>query len=404
MVEMDDVAVRGVGAVGGNSIDERRYAVRIETSEKTRARLHRAIVSVSGFRVLPQGVRGPCDLSIVEIGDDPEKEFQRIAALQASGDGGEFFVTSESCDRTVLIGAMRAGAREFFPQPFDDQEVRNALLKFKERNGAGRLGSLPERKGKVVAALGAKGGVGTTTIAVNLAASLAGLEGKPSVVLIDLNLLLGEIPMFLNVKPVFDWTDIGNDISRLDGTYLMSILVKHASGLHVLSSPATQLFGHTPPPDAVEAVLALLRRLFDFIVIDRGRCSFDDVGKTVLKAADKLLLVANPTLPCVVNLTKLIDAFQAIGYPQDEVIEIIFNRSTQDAGISLAQAEQALKRKVSWLLPNDYRTATTAINDGAPLCDAARGSELNSRIAQMAAVLAGKTVQRGKRSLFFGLL
>jgi len=394
----------GVGAVEGVPMHERDYTVRIQASSRTRLILQRAVELAGGFRLLADAAGGPCDLLMMELGDDPEKEFQRVGALQTSGDAGEIFLTSESCASDILINAMRAGAREFFPQPINDQEVRQALLKFRGRNEGGKPGPAPEKNGKIIAALGAKGGVGTTTVAVNLAASLAGLEGAASAVLMDLNPHLGEVPLFLNAKPVFDWMEIGSDISRLDSTYLMSVVLKHSSGLHVLSSPATPLDGHTPPPVAVGAVLTLLRKLFDFVVIDGGRSFFDDLSKVILKAADTLLLVANPTLPCVINLTRLIDAFQALGYPPDEGIEIVFNRSTQDAGISLAQAEEALRRKVSWLLPNDYRTATNAINNGTPLSAVARSSELNAKIAHMAAAFAGKAAQKSKRGLFFGRL
>jgi pilus assembly protein CpaE len=336
----------------------------------------------------------------MEIGDDPEKEFQRVGAVQASGDALEVFLTSESCVPNILINAMRAGAREFFQQPINDQEVRRALAKFKGRTEKGKPGPISEQNGKIIVVLGAKGGVGTTTVAVNLAANLVGLEGASSAVLMDLSPLLGEVPLFLNAKPVFDWMEIGKNVSRLDGTYLMSVLLKHSSGIHVLSSPATPLDGHVPQPGAVAVVLALLRKLFDFIVIDGGRCCFDDTSKVILKAADKVLLVANPTLPCIVNLGRLIDSFQTLGYSTDEGIEIVFNRSTQEAGISPAQAEEALSKKVSWLFPNDYRTAIAAINNGEPLTVVARGSELNTKIAQMAAAFAGKAAQKGKRGLF----
>jgi pilus assembly protein CpaE len=145
--------------------------------------------------------------------------------------------------------------------------------------------------------------------------------------------------------------------------------------------------------------------MFDFIVIDGGRASFNAVSKTAMSAADTLLLVANPTLPCVVNMGRLIDAFQSLGCPGGDSIGIVFNRHDRDAGISLAQAEQTLRKKVSWLIPNDYKTAISAINNGQPLCAVARTSELHARIDRMAAEIAGRKGEKEARKGFlFGLL
>lgn len=380
------------------------YTVTITASGKTRAALARAIGLADGFSVLPDGAAGEADLSIIEVGDNVEEALRAAGGLHSAGSTGEVFLTSESRAAELLIGAMRAGAREFFCQPIDEREVQAALLKFKGRAGRARPGAMPEKDGKVIALIGAKGGVGTTTVAVNLAASLAGLDGGVSTVLVDLDLPLGEAPLFLGAKPVFDWTEVGSDISRLDATYLMSILLRHSSGLHVLCAPPNADKGSGPLPATVDAVLSHLRTMFDFIVIDAGRASFDGVAQTVLKAADALLVVANPTLPCVVNLGRIVDGFQALGYPADDAISIVFNRANQDAGITLAQAEQTLRKKISWLIPNDYKTSINAINNGEPLSACARGSELNERIGRMAASLAGRSAQKGRKGFFFGLL
>ncbi len=385
-------------------MQESIYAVRIQTDRKTRAIFERTASLVGGCHVLAEDAACPCDLLIIEIGDDPEKELQRLNTIQASGTAREIFLTSESTAPKILINAMRAGVKEFFSQPINVQDVENALLKFKGRMEDAKPGAAPVKNAKVIAVQGSKGGVGTTTVAVNLAGSLVGLRDAPSVALVDLNLLLGEVPLFLNVQPTFDWMEIANNISRLDGTYLMSILLKHRSGLYVLSSPVKLLEDQTPSPKAVESVLKLMQQSFDFIVVDVGQC-LDDHSKVVLKAADRLLLVATPTLPCMVNLKRLLDAFKSIGYPPDQSIEIVFNRSNQKGGISPAEAEQALGKEVSWHFPNDYRSAVEAINSGEPLSVAAPRSELNRKIIAMAARLAGKTEERkAKRAFFFGLL
>ena len=141
------------------------------------------------------------DILILEIGDDAQKEFQKIQTLLNSGAIREIFVTSSRVEPELIIQAYREGVKEFFSQPIKKEEVVKALLKFKERPPS------PEKKkeGKIITVLGSKGGVGTTTIAVNLAASFAQLDGHPRVALIDMNLLFGEIPLFMDVKSTFNW-------------------------------------------------------------------------------------------------------------------------------------------------------------------------------------------------------
>jgi pilus assembly protein CpaE len=204
------------------------------------------------------------------------------------------------------------------------------------------------------------------------------------------------------MHPAFDWMEIVNNASRLDGTYLMSILSKHPSGFYVLPSPAKMIDGQTSIPSVIEALLRLMQQLFDFIIVDGGRC-IDDISKVALKAADRLFLIGTPILPCIVNLKKLLHTFRTLGYPPEQSIDIVANRSNQASGISLKAVDQIIEQRVLWYLPDDYRHAVAAINSGEPLNVVAEGSELSKKIAAMALALTGKSEKKGKR-VFFGLL
>ncbi len=384
-------------------MEQINHTIRIQTREPaTLAMFERVAATVGGFQFQAPGASGPCDLLIIELGDEPEKDFHRLSAVQASAGAKEIFLTASTTDPAMLIRALRAGVKEFFPQPINQRDVEDALLNFKGHKAIAK--AAPVKKGQIIDVLGVKGGVGTTTVAVNLAGSLASSGGGPSVALLDLNLLLGEVPLFLNVKPVFDWMEVARNISRLDNTYLMSILLKHASGVHVLPSPARLTEGQTSLPEVIETLITLMQQLFDFIVVDSGR-SVDDMAKAVLKTADRLLLVATPGLPCIVNLDRLLNVFKTLGYPPEQHIEIVVNRFDQSAAISLDEAEQTLGKKISWHLPNDYRNASNAIKNGEPLSVVARGSKLTKGIGFMAATFTGKSGQRPKaKRAFFGLV
>jgi pilus assembly protein CpaE len=326
------------------------------------------------------------DLLILEIGEDLEKDFELVHSIQASGLVQDFFLTSTRMEPDFLIRALRSGAREFIPQPVKEEEVTAAIRKFLERKEtADAIDRKPDKRGKIIHVIGSKGGVGTTTIAVNLAASLMKTSQAPaSVVLMDMNSLFGEIPIFLNIQPEFNWSEVARNISRLDSHYLMSILSKHKNGMYVLPSP-TGLDGiGVSTPEFIERILGLMRQVFDFIVIDGGQ-SLDEVSLKILEMADFLSLISVLSLPCLINVKRLFRTFEKLGYPHNEQIRIIINRHHKKSLISLKDAEAALGRKISGLIDNDYPTTMSAINQGKTLDSIAPGAEVTKNIKSLAA-------------------
>ena len=332
----------------------------------------------------------PYDLLILEIGEDPEGDFDLIHSLQASGLVQEIFLTSSRVEPDLLIRALRTGAREFIPQPLRKEEVTVAVKKFLERRLAYHSAN-PEsdKHGKIIHLIGSKGGVGTTTLAVNLAASLAkGSSTPPSVVLLDMNSLFGEIPIFLNLQPEFNWAEVARNISRLDSHYLMSILSQHKNGMYILPSP-TGLDGMgVSTPAFIERILALMRQVFDFIVIDGGQ-SLDEVSLKILEMADSLFLVAILSLPCLTNVKRLLKTFEKLGYPRNDQVRIIINRYHKKSLISLKDAEAALNQKIFGIIDNDYPTTMSAINQGKTLDLIAPGAEVTKNIRSLASTLFG---------------
>src|SRR4030043_2094970 len=381
---------------------ENIISVRLETkNQKVREDLEGVISAMEGFHLQKSDASLPCDLLILEIGDgDINKAFQIIHSIQTSGNVREIFLTPPRLEPELLIHALRAGAREFFPQPIKRDEVKNALLKFKERKESVKVSVEKKKRGKIINIIGSKGGVGTTTIAVNLATSLIETKGSPSVALIDMNLLFGEIPIFLNVESAFNWGEISRNISRLDSTYLMSILSRHHSGVYVLPSP-TGLDGvNVATPVIIEKLLGMMRSEFDFIVIDGGK-SLDDISLKILEMSDTVLLVAILSLPCLSNLKRLLWTFQRLGYPGKEKIQIIISRYHKKSLISLKDAEESIKQKISWLVPNDYLTTMSALNQGKILSSVAQGAEITKNLKELALTFLEKGEKGENRALFY---
>jgi len=375
---------------------ENPILVRFEVKQpKVKEELEGIISSMEGFQLDNSSSSVSCDLLILEIGEDLKKEFQLAQNVQDSGMAREIFFTSSRLDPDLLIQALRAGAKEFWPQPIKKEEVKAALLKLKERRGRGKFDGEKRKHGKIIDVIGSKGGVGNTTLAVNLAASLIETPGSPLVALIDMNLLFGEIPIFLNIESVFNWGEIARNISRLDATYLMSILSKHSSGVYVLPSP-TGLDGvNVANPEIIEKLLGLMRNVFDYIVIDGGQ-ALDDISLKILEMSDMTLLVAILSLPCLTNVKRLLWIFQKLGYPQQEDIRIIINRHHRKLTvISPNEAEESINQKIFWFIPNDYPTTMSAINQGKTLATVAPGAEVSKNIKALASQFIEKE-EKGK--------
>jgi len=363
---------------------ENPILVRFEIKQpKVKEELEGIISSMEGFELDNSGSALACDLLILEVGEDLKKEFQLAHNLLDSGMAREIFFTSSRLDPELLLQAIRAEAKEFFPQPIKKEEVKSALSKLKDRRGKGIVDGEKRKNGKIIDVIGSKGGVGNTTLAVNLASSLVENPSSPLVALIDMNLLFGEIPIFLNIESVFNWGEIARNISRLDATYLMSILSKHASGIYVLPSP-TGLDGvNVANPEIIEKLLGLMRNVFDYIVIDGGQ-ALDDISMKILEMSDTVLLVAILSLPCLTNVKRLLWIFQKLGYPEQEDIKIVINRHHRKLTvITPKEAEESINQKIFWFVPNDYPTTMSAINQGKTLSAVAPGAEVSKNIREL---------------------
>jgi pilus assembly protein CpaE len=359
-------------------------------TDKVREQLAGIISSMEGFLVQRGDDPLPADLLILEMSDNPVKDFDYLNRSKTSGGAREFFITSKNVSPDVLIQALRLGVREFLSQPINDADVRVALSKVHAWGVSPViLADGPKRKGQIINIFGGKGGVGTTTIAVNLADSMARMEPAPAVVLIDMNRLFGEIPLFLGMEHVFNWVDVSKNMSRLDVSYLSGILYKHRSGLRVLPSPDRVDEEFTVTPHIIETLLRFMRTMFDYIIIDSGQ-SVDDISKMILRLSDKVLLVAVQSLPCLINVKKILNTFHNLGYPPEPSVELIVNRYDKKTIISLKEAEESIGRKVTWVIPNDYHTSMSAINQGKPLSVVDGNSDISRSMRDIAVVLVGK--------------
>lgn len=381
---------------------EEKLSVKLELkNQKLKSQFETALQKISGFNIQGPTSKGRTELLIFELGDNFEKEFLFIHDMLNSGQVGEVFFASADSDQNILRQAIRIGAREFFNIPVEDEEIKHALEGFKGRKEKEVYGET-FKDGKIINIIGSKGGVGTTTVAVNLAVSLAQKKSVQSVALIDMNLLFGDIPLFLEIEPKYNWSEITKNISRLDDTFLKNILSVDSSGVCVLPSPSYLSKQNMATPAIMERLLIVMRRMFDFIIIDGGQ-SLGDISLKILGMADKVLLISVLSLPCLSNTNKLLKTFFDFGFPQEENIKIVINRYLKKSDISIKDAETSLEKKIFWTIPNDYQTTVAATNRGKALVQFAPREEITKNLQKLASELCSESEKQEKKGWsFFG--
>ncbi|MBW2408984.1 MAG: AAA family ATPase [Deltaproteobacteria bacterium] len=354
---------------------------------------------VKGCRIIKKDDTLTPDLHIFEINGNSE-EFRLIQSRLNTDKPHEIFLTSEKTDPEMLMQAIRMGIKEFFPQPINRSDVEQALKRFKERK-AHAAPFTHQKSGTLISVLGSKGGVGTTTIAVNLGVTLAEQENSPSVAILDMNTLFGEIPLFLDITPKYNWGEITKDVERLDDTFLMNVLSKHSSGVHVLPSPG-HLNGHqAPTPEIMERLLGVMKRMFDYVVIDCGQ-STDETALKTIQMSDEVLLISVLSLPCLANTNKLLRSFIDLGYLQKERVKVVLNRYIKKSEITMQDAKKGIGHDMFWIIPNDYGTTMSAINNGNPLSKIAPRSKIVKSFKEMTEMMfPGEKHESKKKWGFF---
>ena len=289
----------------------------------------------------------------------------------------------------LILHAMRAGANEFFECPPDRSEfpatmqdgVGNAI-----RQAAKRLAALDTKHVcRTLSFFGTKGGTGTTTVAVNCTTELARTIKRPTLI-VDFNPLLGQVGLFLNVRPRFTLVDALENPHRLDTAFLSGLIAKHRSGLEILAGSERIDRPNGEDAAALNELLQLLGQNYDFIVIDGGSLT-NLASEAAISSADSIYLVANPDIPSVRNTQRLVDQLAQMGIG-GKPLRVLLNRTSDELLIGPEQIEQVIGQKVHAEFPSDYATVSAALNAGEPLT-LSNHSELAARFSQFTRQIAG---------------
>lgn len=360
---------------------------------QAKAELERRFRDLPGFELCRDVADAPTGLQVLGIGADAEKDMQRALMRLGAGLPGEIFLTGKDPDPGLLLRAMRAGIKEYLVQPVTDGDFASAIERFRKRQGCRNPDTTT--KGKLVMVTGAKGGIGVTTVATNLAFELGRLE-PGTTALLDLGRPMGEVPIFLDLEYRYTWADVAENIARLDATYLESAMTRHASGLWVLPSPGVLDEGGLEPA-VLRRLLAELRNRFGRVVIDDNG-SLDDASLEALEAADVVLLVMALSLPCLARVKQILETLRTMRPLVCRKIQLVANRHLSASEIGVAEAEEILQQKIFWLVPNDYAATLSAINQGKPLAEAEPKSPATRAIAALAQELTQRKLPKKEKA------
>jgi len=259
-----------------------------------------------------------------------------------------------SLDPTLMLEAMRAGVNECLQDPVTAEELDAALARIAASRDTGPVGD-------VFAFLGAKGGVGTTTAAVNVATVLSRLQSG-NVLLVDLHLAYGDAAIYLAAEPRFSVADALENTHRLDAAFLKSLCVKTKAGPELLASPDRAL-GLLVDAGRVRALIDAAARHYRYVVLDL--CRTDPAVLDGLDPVKKILVIANQELATVRGASRMADTLNK-RYGKDRVV-LAVSRYDPNAGIGQEDIERVVGSKIRHLLPSDYRVALEALNTGRPL-------------------------------------
>lgn len=332
------------------------------------------------------------DLIVVQTNVDDESELRALAAISAGRKPGAMLVAL--ADRSVQLSQVTAlmamGVDEVLPIPDGESDFTAQFARIGARRPRGnRIAAEVSGEGHIIAVAQARGGVGATTIAVNLADRLAvtkpmfGKAVRQKVALVDFDLQFGTVGTMLDLQDQNTLLELALDGTIPDSAFLDQAMSHTASGVAVLAAPNKFAPLDSLRADQVAAILDALKRKYDYVIVDLPRALVGWIEPIVTRA-DRIVIVTDTSVPAVRHCRRLIDFFTTDNPALP--IEIVVNRETRSrfAGAAQREAARALDRKIGHWLPDDPRHARSAIDQGKPLSATAPNAPLSKALARLA--------------------
>lgn len=295
-------------------------------------------------------------------------------------------VTSTDYSTDNIVRAMRAGAREFLPKPIIKSDLARVVeMLAKPEN------ELEISASKVITVYSNKGGIGKTTIAVNLASELAKTTNA-KVALVDLNLQLGDVATFLNLSPSFDAAYVTkNLVDKKEETLIKAFEKYKDTQLYILSDPNYIEHSESITPQQIESLFKALRKTFTYIVVDMSS-NIDPNSLKILDCSDLVLFTTIVNIPAIRNAQRCLNLFKSRRYPSNKV-KVVINRFMENDEITVDDIETTLGEKVYWKIPNNYFSIMESINKGITVSEVNTNSNISNSFRNFASKISDDIVE-----------
>lgn len=320
------------------------------------------------------------DLLIIPLDDIDQAHLAMLEREIHARPGLSVIGTAVTANPELILRAMRSGVHEFLVHPPTGEDLAGAAERLARRGGIARTG-------RVIAVHSGKGGLGTTSIAVNLADALSATASPGTVSLVDCVFSGGDVRVFLNLPAAYDMGDVVRRLDEMDGGMLHSLATQGPHGTCVIPAAEDPMFDDTFDGPVTSAVVQQLRSAFETSIVDTEH-QLNERTLAVLDAADVILLVTQPNVPAIRSTQRTLELFQRVGYGGDKA-KLVLNRFQYGDIFTLKNVAESLKREIYWSFPNDYRTTSSALNKGVPVSTEDPSSKLAQSVAQLAVKLRG---------------
>jgi len=347
---------------------------------------------------LPDSAEQMPDVVFLDLAREPEPFFAFANQLRRVRPTVKLIACSAAVppQPSLLLEAMRSGVQDFLGKPVQPESLKDLLLRISQDQNIKEFPS----QDKLIVIMGAKGGVGTTTVAVNLGVQLATFARKRTV-LLDFARPLGNVHLLLDLHPKFGIRDAVDSLDRLDSHFLAGLLTHHKTKLEVLGGATQPEEWQSIDVGVLDRLVNVTQNAFDVVLLDMG-AQFSTEWVTILRMARMILIVAEANVPSLWTLERRILALKGFGIPQDRA-RIIINRWHKGDDEVLKSIQKDINRPIFASLPNDFRKASQAVNLGTPILEN-HNNVLSSRYRQIAGQLVGiDTSVTEKKSPLSGL-
>jgi pilus assembly protein CpaE len=317
---------------------------------------------------------GRPDIVFAELGADPDAVLDLLDKLPVPRP--RLLLSGSPEHGRAILRAMRMGVAEFFEEAPDAERLRGVVQRI-----AAELvpENEAEKSARIVAVMGAKGGVGATVVACQIAARLQ--AGGARVAVVDLCLPLGDVALYFDVPCSYTIADIAQQKRQVDRTYLETLMDGKPGGVRILASPTRAEEAELVNGSHVEQVIGVLRRQFDWVILDVSRI-FGEPTVRALDLADEILLVTLMDVSTLHHSHHLLELLERLGHT-DERVRLVANRHAPDGPVEDKDVKEFLGRELDFRIPNDFPTAAATITQGASAADVAPRSALARAFAEL---------------------